>query len=500
MADERREAVKPACGSAILHREETAESASERRRRESERKREKNMAKMMKSLKMRGMYVLHFVLVTAVMMAAWFTQYAPALDPLNARTVNIAVSACYIIVSIFLYRTYNAYKIGMYRIGEAFYAQTLANLFANGITYAFACLIELKLLNFVPVLLVFLAQSVISALWCLSANKLYFSMHKPMKTLVIYKNEEDLDKLSEIIHFENRFEIDGKLKDPQDIFDIIPALEGYHTVVISGIEATLRNGIVKACIDKDIDCYFIPHTGDVIIAGAKHIQSFSVPIMRARRAVLRPEYAFAKRALDIVLATLALIVASPFMAVTAIAIKLYDHGPALYKQVRLTKDGREFEILKFRSMRVDAEKDGVARLAAEHDNRITPVGKVIRAIRFDELPQIFNILRGDMSIVGPRPERPEIAAQYEEEMPAFSLRLQVKAGLTGMAQVYGKYNTEPRDKLKMDLMYINNMSLMQDLELIFATVRILFMKDSTEGIQQGQVTASKHEAESDKSA
>lgn len=171
-------------------------------------------------------------------------------------------------------------------------------------------------------------------------------------------------------------------------------------MVVSGIEATLRNGIVKACIDKDIDCYFIPHTGDVIISGAKHIQSFSVPIMRARRAVLRPEYAFAKRALDILLAALALVVASPFMAVTAIAIKLYDHGPALYKQVRLTKDGREFEILKFRSMRVDAEKDGVARLAAEHDNRITPVGKVIRAIRFDELPQIFNILKGDMSIVG----------------------------------------------------------------------------------------------------
>lgn len=458
------------------------------------------MMKMMKSLKMRAMYVLHFALVTAVMLSVWFRMYAPALDPTDARAVNIAVSACYIIVSVFLYRTYNAYKIGMYRLGEAFYAQTLSNLFANGITYVFACLVELKLINALPVLLVFLIQSVISAVWCLSANKLYFSMHKPMKTLVIYKDEEDLDKLSEIVHFENRFEIAGKLKDPQDIFAIIPELEGYHTVVISGIDATLRNGIVKACIDKDIDCYFIPHTGDVIIAGAKHIESFSVPIMRARRAVLRPEYAFAKRALDIVLATLALIVASPFMAVTAIAIKLYDHGPALYKQVRLTKDGREFKILKFRSMRVDAEKDGVARLAAEHDSRITPVGKVIRAIRFDELPQIFNILRGDMSIVGPRPERPEIAAQYEKEMPAFSLRLQVKAGLTGMAQVYGKYNTEPRDKLKMDLMYINNMSLMQDLKLIFATVRILFMKDSTEGIQQGQVTASKHEAASDKSA
>ena len=140
-------------------------------------------------------------------------------------------------------------------------------------------------------------------------------------------------------------------------------------------------------------------------------------------------------------------------------------------------------------MRVDAEKDGVARLAADHDDRITPVGRVIRPIRLDELPQIFNILRGDMSIVGPRPERPEIAAQYEKEMPAFSLRLQVKAGLTGMAQVYGRYNTEPRDKLKMDLMYINQMSLREDLKLIFATVKILFMPDSTEGVADGKNTA-----------
>ncbi len=215
--------------------------------------------------------------------------------------------------------------------------------------------------------------------------------------------------------------------------------------------------------------------------------------MSAKRATLRPEYAFAKRALDILLAMIGLILASPFMLITAVAIKAYDHGPVLYKQIRLTKDGKCFKILKFRSMRVDAEKDGVARLAADHDDRITPVGRIIRAIRFDELPQIINILMGDMSIVGPRPERPEIAAQYEQEMPAFNLRLQVKAGLTGTAQVYGRYNTEPRDKLKMDLMYINNMSLVEDLKLIFATVKILFMKESTEGVQQGQVTAEKVE-------
>lgn len=306
------------------------------------------------------MYVLHFALVTAVMLVVWFTKYAPAIELADVRTVNIAVCACYIIVSVFLYRTYNAYKVGMYRIGEAFYAQSLANLFANAITYVFACIIQMKLLNVLPALLAFAIQSVISGFWCLAANTLYFSLHKPRKTFVIYKDDADLGKIGEIVHFEKRFEIDGKIQNPQDIFEILPLLDGYQAVVVSGIEATLRNGIVKACIDKDIDCYFIPHTGDVIISGAKHIQSFSVPIMRARRAVLRPEYAFAKRALDILLAALALVVASPFMAVTAIAIKLYDHGPALYKQVRLTKDGREFEILKFRSMRVDAEKDGVA--------------------------------------------------------------------------------------------------------------------------------------------
>lgn len=159
------------------------------------------------------------------------------------------------------------------------------------------------------------------------------------------------------------------------------------------------------------------------------------------------------------------------MLVTAIAIKS-DGGPALYKQKRLTKDGKEFNVLKFRSMRVDAEKDGVARLSTgDKDDRITPVGKVIRKIRFDELPQLFNILRGDMSIVGPRPERPEIARQYEEEMPEFRLRLQAKAGLTGYAQVYGKYNTTPYDKLLMDLTYIGTPSLWEDFKICLATVK-----------------------------
>ena len=145
---------------------------------------------------------------------------------------------------------------------------------------------------------------------------------------------------------------------------------------------------------------------------------------------------------------------------------------------------------------MDAEKDGVARLSTgDNDDRITKVGKVIRKVRLDELPQLFNIFSGDMSIVGPRPERPEIAAQYEAEMPEFKLRLQAKAGLTGYAQVYGKYNTTPYDKLQMDLMYIAHPSFLQDLKICFATIKILFLPESTEGVAVGATTAMDYENE-----
>jgi lipopolysaccharide/colanic/teichoic acid biosynthesis glycosyltransferase len=195
-----------------------------------------------------------------------------------------------------------------------------------------------------------------------------------------------------------------------------------------------------------------------------------------------------KRLMDIVLSIIGIVITSPFMLVIALLIKLYDRGPVFYRQVRLTKDGKRFRIIKFRSMCVNSEKDG-ARLMAKGDKRVTPVGRVLRNIHFDELPQLFNILKGDMSIVGPRPERPEIFTRYEEEIPEFCFRLKVKAGLTGYAQVYGKYNTTPYDKLKLDMIYIENFSLLMDLKLILMTVKILFQKENAEGVDKEQKTA-----------
>ena len=186
-----------------------------------------------------------------------------------------------------------------------------------------------------------------------------------------------------------------------------------------------------------------------------------------------PEYTIAKRAFDILFSGIAIVIASPFMLVTAIAIKS-DGGPALYKQKRLTKDGKEFNVLKFRSMRVDAEKDGVARLSTgDKDDRITPVGKIIRKIRFDELPQLFNILRGDMSFVGPRPERAYFYGEFEKYIPGFSNRLMVVPGLTGHAQVNGGYSLKPEEKIIYDMEYIEKRSIWMDLACIGKTIRVV---------------------------
>ena len=261
----------------------------------------------------------------------------------------------------------------------------------------------------------------------------------------------------------------------------------YEAVVFCDLAASIRNKILKFCYDQNKRTYITPKISDIILNGTERIHLFDTPLMLSRNQGLTIEQRFVKRTMDIVFALLAIVISSPFLLVIAVAIKLYDGGPVFYKQERLTRDRETFQIIKFRSMKVDSEKQG-AQLAKKDDDRITPVGKIIRRTHLDELPQIFNILKGEMSFVGPRPERQEIAEKYEEIVPEFRFRLKVKAGLTGYAQVYGKYNTTFYDKLLMDLMYIAKPSLLEDLTIMLATVRILMNKESTEGIGECEKT------------
>ncbi len=392
-------------------------------------------------------------------------------------------------ILLFSLRTYKSYDFGLTESSMLIYSQTLADIIAGGVFYVVFVIANSTLFTPVPLIVMLACQVLLNTVWSIAINKLYFKINKPKKTALIYTDENSLSRMEDAYSRQKNFEIVKKIKVNEDERSWFAELDGCETAFIAGLLPKTRNLALKFCLENGIECYTAPYIGDIIMMGAKHMDMFSVPVFGVSRATLKIEYAFIKRTIDIICSLVGIIILSPVMAVTAIAIRAYDKGPAFYKQIRLTKNGRKFEILKFRSMRVNAESDGVARLAGENDDRITPVGKIIRACRLDELPQLFNILKGDMTIVGPRPERPEIAAQYEEELPEFNLRLQVKAGLTGLAQVYGRYNTEPYDKLQMDLMYINQMSFVKDLRLIFATIKILFIKDSTQGTAEGQTTA-----------
>lgn len=411
--------------------------------------------------------------------------------PLQLKSAScVVVLLGYFMLMILLHETYRACDIGQARVTELVMSQVLTNTICLAAVYTGVALYVRQLFNPVTLILMGLAQLLLGIAWSSLAHRAYFKHRVSPRTAIIYRDEAQLEVLYQSPNFHERYDVVKLIPEPAEADEMLEEqLSDCNVVFTVGISEAITDFVVKHCMMKGIIIFCTPHLGQLIMAGAQHRANFSVPMLRLQRAAGYSVYRAQKRALDLFASMLGIIILSPVMAVTALAIWLEDHGPAFYRQVRLTKNGREFYILKFRSMRVNAEHDGVARLAGQNDARITRVGKFIRACRIDELPQLFNILMGDMSLVGPRPERPEIAKQYEAALPEFALRLQVKAGLTGWAQVYGRYNTEPYHKLQMDLMYIKEMSFLKDLQLILATLKILFVKESTQGVSHGQATA-----------
>ena len=239
---------------------------------------------------------------------------------------------------------------------------------------------------------------------------------------------------------------------------------------------------MKICTEQKKGFYFTPRIEDIFCQGAEEKNLTDTPLLKYKYVYEMKSGYFGKRLFDLFLAAVFLVLLSPVFLLAAVCIKIEDGGPVFYKQERCTKNGRVFEILKFRSMVVNAEKDGV-KPCAENDTRVTKVGKLIRATRIDELPQIINILKNDMSFVGPRPERIEHVEKYTKEMPEFAYRLRVNGGLTGYAQVWGKYNTSAYDKLRYDLMYIENQSFYLDIKILALTFRTVFKSESTEGFE-----------------
>lgn len=441
--------------------------------------------------------ILHFVKVLNVILlsipVAIFWKEMTYTYTINT-THNIIDELLIMVVFIILYvtfgRIYDAFAVSVVHISEMIYSQCLALFVSDAVMYMLICLMTQCIYKIVFLVAELAVQLLLSILWCWGTHVWYFKVFLPKKTAIIYDQNHSVEVLINAYDLRKKFEVCVSETVDDCLSDECASLQKVETVFLCGVHSHERNKLLKFCVEHNINVYVLPRIGDVIMSGARPMHLFHRPFLRVGRYDPVPEYLVIKRLFDVIVSVVALIISSPVMFITAMAIKLTDGGTVFYKQKRLTQNGREFDMIKFRSMRQDAEKDGVARLSTgDQDDRITHVGRIIRKYRIDELPQLLNILQGSMSIVGPRPERPEIAWQYGNELPEFSLRLQAKAGLTGYAQVYGKYNTTPYDKLQMDLIYIAHPSFWEDLRIIFLTVKILFIPESTEGIAVGMETA-----------
>ena len=438
--------------------------------------------KLLMKLRKTVMFLIKFFIIAAMALGflnVWYNYYGDTIYPGNG---NYVVLASYLFLLIVFSELYGAFKVGVNRLHEVTYSLCLAAIFTNVIMYMELSLIARRMIEILPYLGGFVYQIVVAIIGCYCANLIYFKIYPARRMIAIFADDEEgtsiIRKVSKI---PDRFNIEKGVSVNRSSVDEIKALiDTFEAVLLCDIEKDKKTELLRYCYARSKRTYVLPSSADVIIRNSDQIQIFDTPIMMCRNRGLRLEQEFVKRALDLFVAVVGIIVSSPIMLIVALAIKLYDHGPVFFKQNRVTKDGKIFNVLKFRSMIVDADKDG-AKKAENDDDRITPVGKIIRPFRLDELPQFFNILFGDMSLVGPRPERVENVYEYTQKYPDFNLRHRVKGGLTGYAQIYGKYNTSPEDKLKMDLIYIEQYSIFLDFKLILMTIKILFMKESTEG-------------------
>ena len=436
--------------------------------------------------------VLLVVAQTGVFTYTWFYSYVNlgALDRPFYFMGNYAVIALYTVMLLLFFQLTKSFRVGHLRIFEVLFNQFTSICCVNAITYVQMCLIGhwAFMTHYVPVIWMTVADFFVILGWAVFNRWIVTRVYPPRNMLLIYGPYSPDSLIHKLEGREDRYLIRECVSYEED-FDVLKEkILQYECVTITGLPPEERNNVLKFCYAHDIRCYAVPKISDIMIMAAQDTHLFDTSVLLFRNKGLSIAQRAIKRTFDILVGLIVLVVFAIPMAIIAIAIRCYDGGPAIYTQERLTRGGKVFKIYKFRSMRVQKPGEEYC-MTRKNDDRITPIGHVIRKLHLDELPQIFNILKGEMSIVGPRPETPKLAEEYKDNIPEFDFRLKVKAGLTGFAQVYGKYNTSPYDKLKLDLTYIENYSFLLDLKLLVLTAEILFVKDNTEGIDANQTHA-----------
>lgn len=428
-------------------------------------------------------------LATIMFFAVWYefvhennhTGYLLGIGNLGMAT------GIYLILYYCFGKSLRAFKIGVDRKANLLASQVITVFMIDFFELFISCAITGQFRFFHIFLWRYLilafAQCFIICLLILPMVNLYRKLFKPQRVLEVY-SDESKEKTEFMNDRPDKYKIMKSINISEGVEKICSIIPDYEAIVLNDIPSDPKNDILKECFRINKRVYFTPKISDIIGKHSENISLFDTPLYLCRNAGITASQRFTKRLFDILLSGIALVLLSPVLIITAIAIKIEDGGPIFFKQDRVTIGGKVFSILKFRSMIVDAEKDGRPHPAGEDDDRITKVGRLIRPTRIDELPQLINIIKGDMAIVGPRPERVEHVEKYTKDIPEFTFRLKVKGGLTGVAQVFGKYNTSPLSKLKMDMYYITNYSLLLDLQIIFETIKILVQKESTQGFSK----------------
>ncbi|MBR5931826.1 MAG: exopolysaccharide biosynthesis polyprenyl glycosylphosphotransferase [Lachnospiraceae bacterium] len=432
---------------------------------------------------------------TVLFAILWNSQYKESIELPFFRRGNWAMIAIYPILMLLVGKLFGIFKLAVARTVDTIFSH-IAMLFVVNLLMYFELLLLIRwhYPSIVPLLIIFLIESAYTIVWVFLVKLVNNRIYPPHDMVLIYGDYSPDDIIKSMNERGDRYHIRASVNINEGMNKIMAIIEEHEAVIISDLPATERNDVVKYCYAAGKRLYMLPKITDIIIRSSEELHVFDSPVLLNKNFGLTFDQRMTKRTLDIIVSGLMIILSGWLMIIIAILIKLDDHGPVFYRQERLTRDGKVFRIIKFRSMKVNAEEQG-PQLSRKEDDRVTRVGRVLRMLHLDELPQLFNVFGGSMSMVGPRPERPEIMKQYKENVPEFYYRLKVKGGLTGYAQVYGKYNTTPYNKLRMDLIYIQNYSLWLDLKIIVQTVKILFEKENTEGIDQDQTTAIREEQE-----
>lgn len=424
-----------------------------------------------------------FVIAAASAAALWYYNVGIGWDPGYFGTKPlILISIMYTLLYFFFARIYNALIVGNYRLTELAFSQLLSFSFSDAVYFvaAFFWFHNLQRIHLSLFLFALVLQTLSAASLAFVFNRLFAYYDEPRRVIIIYGGGNYDDLVEKMNRYRHRYQILGCFEESEDINVLKKRILDGEDIYLFNIERGLQNRLIRYCRQQDKKIHVSLDVDDLILQGYELSHFFDTPFLHNRNSSVQWYYPIVKRTGDILIALILLVITLPVLLVTVIAIKVCDRGPVLYCQNRLTKGGRIFTIYKFRSMYVDSEDS--PRLAEKNDSRITPVGSIIRKFRIDELPQLLNVLKGDMSMVGPRPERPEIAEEYAKAIEDFPLRLAVPAGITGYAQVYGLYSTTPLDKLKLDLLYIADRSVLLDSKLLFHTVKIVFKPESSEGV------------------